>query len=230
MEIPFAAKLIKRALRDVYFINGTAYAGKSTAVRMLAERCGGICCGENYHEALMDAIDEVHQPNLSYFSTMRGWQAFLNRTPEEYVRWIDGASREAAPLEIILLLRLSGQGKPVFVDTNIPLDILWEISDDQHVAILLSDQRDAVERFFDRLDPEKQFLLTQIARAENPEATMENFRRCIARANSPERYRAFLESGFFTHVRDECLTPEDTFAILAKHFHLDKGENDHGGI
>ena len=34
---------------DAYFITGTAYAGKSTMVKLLAEKYGGIFCGENYH-------------------------------------------------------------------------------------------------------------------------------------------------------------------------------------
>ena len=29
---------------NVYFINGTAYAGKSTMVKMLAEKYNGIAC------------------------------------------------------------------------------------------------------------------------------------------------------------------------------------------
>lgn len=31
--------ILRYYLRNVWFITGTAYAGKSTAVRMLAERC-----------------------------------------------------------------------------------------------------------------------------------------------------------------------------------------------
>lgn len=42
--------IIKIMFRNVYFITGTAYAGKSTAVKLLAERYDGICCGENYHD------------------------------------------------------------------------------------------------------------------------------------------------------------------------------------
>ena len=30
---------------DAYFINGSAYAGKSTLVRLLAQKHGGIACG-----------------------------------------------------------------------------------------------------------------------------------------------------------------------------------------
>ena len=50
-------------------------------VKMLAERHGGICCGENYHDIFMDAIDADNQPYLSYFNRMKDWQEFVNRTP-----------------------------------------------------------------------------------------------------------------------------------------------------
>ena len=141
--------ILKYYLRNVYFITGTAYAGKSTAVRLLAERHGGICCGENYHDVLMDAVDPVYQPNLGYFSTMSGWQEFISRTPDEYEAWIDGNAAEITQLEVICLLRATEAGKPVFVDTNIPLDILREISDHRRVAVMLSPQSMSVERFFD---------------------------------------------------------------------------------
>ena len=35
---------------NVYFFNGSAYAGKSTMVKRLAEKYDGIACEENYHE------------------------------------------------------------------------------------------------------------------------------------------------------------------------------------
>lgn len=38
---------------NVYFINGTAYAGKSTLVKALAKKHCGIACEENYHDALL---------------------------------------------------------------------------------------------------------------------------------------------------------------------------------
>ena len=38
---------------NVYFINGTAYAGKSTIVKALANKYDGIACEENYHDALI---------------------------------------------------------------------------------------------------------------------------------------------------------------------------------
>ena len=35
---------------NVYFINGTAYAGKSTMIKLLAGKYDGIACEENYHD------------------------------------------------------------------------------------------------------------------------------------------------------------------------------------
>ena len=222
MKTGVESNLLKSLFKNVYFINGTAYAGKSTAVKHLAERFGGVRCGENYHDALTRLTDPVHQPNLSYFSTMSGWEEFLTRTPEKYAAWIDGSSREAAELEILMLIRLAQENpdKPIFVDTNIHLETLREISDYNHVAVMLSDQSTSVDRFFDRSDPEKQFLFNEIGKTADPEATMANFRACIAEINSPEIYRRFEESGFFVLRRDENRTQEETCVLLAKHFKL----------
>ena len=43
---------------NVYFFTGTAYAGKSSMVKYLAEKYDGIACEENYHEALMGDLKE----------------------------------------------------------------------------------------------------------------------------------------------------------------------------
>lgn len=218
MEI--ADNILRELLKNCYFLNGTAYAGKSTMVRLLARKYDGIECGENYHDVLMEATDPVHQPNLGYFHTMGSWHEFVSRSPEDYVAWMEGTSREAAELEIIHLLRLSQSGKKIFVDTNISPERLKQISSWDHVAVLLSPQSLSVERFFDRPDAEKQFLYRQIMEGPAPEKTMTNFRACVALANSPERYAAFADSGFFTYLRTEESTIEEELAVLEAHFKL----------
>lgn len=220
MSISLKSNLLKSIFQRVYFINGTAYAGKSTMVRLLAEKHDGICCGENYHDALMFAIDAENQPNLSYINTMKDWQEFVNRTPEEYDRWITESAKEATELEIIRLIQLVETGKKIFVDTNISVQNLREISDYHRVAILLAPQSTSVKRFFDRDDPEKQFILEQIRKSENPEKTMQNYRECLALINHPEKYRAFEQSGFFTLVRKDERTLNQTLSILERHFGL----------
>ena len=219
-RIVLDSNILKRLFENVYFINGTAYAGKSTMVRLLAEKHDGVCCGENYHLDLLKLADAEHQPNLCYFQTMGSWQEFVSRTPEQYDAWITGSAAEAAQLELIQLIRLTEQGKKIFVDTNIAPGILWEISDYRHVAIMLSPQSMSVERFFQREDAEKQFIYQQLMACPDPQKAMENYRACLAKINSREHYEEFANSGFFTHIRTEESTVEGSLAQLEKHFGL----------
>lgn len=220
MKIGIESNLLRELFKNVYFLNGTAYAGKSTMVRLLAEKYDGICCGENYHDELSYLVDAVHQPNLSYFKTMSGWQEFVTRTPEEYDAWIQGSSKEAAELEILKLIPLAMTGKKIFVDTNISVDILWEISDYHRVAIMLSPQRMSVDRFFDRPDADKQFIYQKLMENPDPEWALSNYRKILEKINSREHYDAFANSGFFTHLRTEESTIEGTLSILEQHFNL----------
>lgn len=189
-------------------------------VKLLAEKHGGICCGENYHMELLHLADPAHQPNLCYFDTMTDWQEFIGRTPAEYEAWTQGIRAEVIQLELIKLIQLIPSGKKVFVDTNISPETLRVISDYHHVAIMLSPQWMSVEQFFNRPDAEKQFLYQKILEAPDPEAAMDNFRRCMEAANSDAHYKEFAESGFFTHIRTENSTIEDTFRKLEEHFKL----------
>ena len=220
MKIGIESNIIRSFLKNVYFINGTAYAGKSTMVRMLAEKHGLIECGENWHDRYCEnVITPEFQPGLGYFQTKKSWQEFVNRTPDEYEKWSDETSMECAEIEITALISFS-QKEKVIVDTNIPVNILKEISDYNHVAIMLSPQSMSVDKFFERSDSEKQFLLNIIGQAENPEKTMANFRACIARLNDKRRYDELANSGFFTVVRESTQkdTKEETLEILSKHF------------
>lgn len=102
------------------------------------------------------------------------------------------------------------------------MDILKQIADYHQVAIMLSPQSMSVNNFFDRIDPEKQFLLEQIKESENPEKTMKNFKDCLALINSQEHYNEWLESGFFTIIRENTNqdTREETCDMLARHFKI----------
>ena len=81
--------ILKAYLKNCFFINGTAYAGKSTMCRMLAEKYHLLLCGENYGlDRMLQIITPEEQPNLSYFNTMKDWQEFVNRTPDKYLAWI----------------------------------------------------------------------------------------------------------------------------------------------
>lgn len=214
--------ILKHYLKNVYFITGTAYAGKSTTVKMLAERYDMIFCGENYHSEVADIVATPEkQPDSCYIKNLTDWKDFVTRSPEEYARWIFDTAKEAAEFEVAQLISIA-KDKKVIVDTNIPIDILKEISDYNHVAVMLAPQLMSVERFFDRSDPEKQFLLSVIDSCDNAEEVMENYKRGLALINSQENYNELAESGFFTVVREDDGkdTREEVCDRIAKHFGL----------
>ena len=214
--------IINSYLKNVFFINGTAYAGKSTMCAMIAEKYKLIHCGENYcADKFMKTANPKDQPNMTYFKTHGDWEKFLNRTPNEYVSWIDGNSREMAEFEIMELIRISSSQK-VIVDTNIPLDILKEVADYNQVAIMLSPPQMSVDNFFDRQDPEKQFLLSQIQKSDNQEKTMVNFKKCLEGINSQKAYDDWATCGFYTIIRGDTVTDtrEETLKRLSIHFRL----------
>ena len=222
MKIQISDNLIRHYLRNVYFINGHSYAGKSTMVKMLAERCGMIHCGENYHDAFpREKLDRWKQPGLCYFDTMSGWPEWLNQTPEEHYRWVTQVSRECVEIEILELIKLAANGDKVIVDTNIPPDVLRQISDYHHVAIMLCDPPDiTAQKFFDRDDPDKKFMYNEIQKCSDPEATLRNFNAWAA--YHPADEIDWGHTGFFSITRSdfENDTREKVLATLAKHFKL----------
>lgn len=220
MKISISDNLIKHYLRDVYFITGHSCAGKSTMVKMLAQRYDMIACGENYHDVFpREKLSRWKQPGLSYFQTMSGWEEWLNMTAEEHWRWTEEVSRECAEIEILELTRLSAEGKRVIADTNMPVDILREISDYGHVAIMLCDPPDVcAARFFDRDDPDKKFMLEQIGLCRDPEAARKNFDSWM-HYHPPEEID-WQHTGFYTYTRSdfENDTREEVLKALAEHF------------
>lgn len=205
---------------NMFFINGTAYAGKSTMVKRLAEKYNGIACGENYHDSFIAGLDSREFPCLAYTRDLQDWHDFIRRTPEEYEAWVNGVSKECEILELKILSELDTEGKMVFVDTNISLETLRKISDRGHVLIMLADPEVSVKRFFERPDREKQFLYRLMMEEPEPERALENFRRCLERINSPAVYEEFLHSGFQVILRDDGRSVEETLALVEKAFGL----------
>lgn len=210
--------------KNVYFINGTAYAGKSTMVKLLAQKFDGIACEENYHDRLLPELSPEEFPCLCYSRDLADWHDFIRRTPEEYEAWYDGVTKECETLEQRILPDLARQGRPVFVDTNICPDTLKTISDCRHVLIMLASPEISVRRFFERPDREKQFLYRLILEEQDPSAAMENYRQGLKRINSQERYDRFLNAGFQVIIRDDHRSVEETLKLAEQAFGLSPGK------
>lgn len=205
---------------NAYFITGTAYAGKSTMVKLLAEKYNGILCEENYHDQLLPGLDSTEFPFLTYTRDLEDWHDFIRRTPEEYKAWMDGVSHECEILELRILDGLKEQRKPVFVDTNISIETLKRVTPSNHVLVMLADPQISVRRFFERPDREKQFLYRLIMDEPDPEKAMENYRKGLMLINSQENYDRYLHSGFHVIIRNENRSIEQTLEMVEKAFGL----------
>ncbi len=85
---------------------------------------------------------------------------------------------------------------------------------------MLADPMISVRRFFEKPDPEKQFLYKLILEEPDPEYAMQNYRKGLELINSKETYDEFLNSGFTTILRDENRTIDETVALAEKAFRL----------
>ena len=211
-------------LSNVYFVIGTAYAGKSTLVKNLAAKHHGIALEENYHDVRLPELDSREFPNLTYTRDLQDWHEFIRRTPDEYVRWINDVKKECETVELQmigeLLRKPETSGKRIFVDTNICIETLHRISDTGHVLVMLSDPMVSVNRFFDRPDREKQFLYRLMMEEPDPQAALDNFREILTRINSQEAYDELYHSGFRVLIRDEKRAQNETVRLAEEIFGL----------
>lgn len=209
-------------LSRVYFVIGTSYAGKSTIVKNLAKKHQGIALEENYQDEKLPELDSREFPNLCYTRDLQDWHEFIRRTPEQYVNWIHGAKKECEIVELSILpevlFKEENKGKLIFVDTNISIPTLHRISDEKHVLVMMSDPNIAISRFFDRPDPEKQFLYQLMLEEPDPNAALDNYREILIRLHSKESYDELLNSGFPIIYRDEGRTQEETVELAEKIF------------
>lgn len=212
-------------LNNVYFVIGSAYAGKSTLVKNLAKKQGGIALEENYHDAKLPGLNSREFPNLTYTRDLKDWHDFIRRTPDEYVSWIENVKKECEIVELQILDELLKEPenltRKIFVDTNISIETLHEISDTGHVLVMLADPEISVRRFFERPDPEKQFLYKLMLEEPDPDASLANYREILRRINSEEAYNELLNSGFKVIFRDEERTQEETVKLAEEVFGLE---------
>ena len=207
-------------LKNVYFIIGTSYAGKSTTVKNLAKRHNGIALEENYHDAKLPELDSREFPNLCYTRDLQDWHEFIRRTPEEYITWLKNTQKECEIIELQMLEELLAKpetrDRKIFVDTNIRIETLHKITDARHVLVMMAPPEDGINRFFDRPDAEKQFLYQLMLEEPDPQAALDNYREMLTRLHSKESYDELLHSGFRVIFRNEERSQEETVMLAEK--------------
>ena len=147
-----------------------------------------ILCETDYGKTQIEDIHDFEKMIQNHLE--EEYQAVGKLIPSETFMDIFRFKNDYHNIKVLIKEEISKvNGKKYLIQGgSIPLDILHEISDFDHVAVMLSPQSMSVERFFDRADPEKQFLLNVIDSCDDPAAVMENYRLGLARINSQEHY------------------------------------------
>ena len=57
---------LKEKFKNIYFVTGLAYAGKSTIVKNLAAKYDGVLCEENYHDNYPEELDAAEFPAIQH--------------------------------------------------------------------------------------------------------------------------------------------------------------------
>jgi hypothetical protein len=209
-----ADNILKHHLKNVLFISGTAYGGKTTMARLLEEKHGLLRYSEEeYWDEHRACADPDDQPAMCY--QRRDWESFFNRPPDQYAAWLRASIAEKAEMELVDLITLS-QDRTIVADVLFPLELLRRVADYHQVILLVAPVEMLVEEFFQRDD--KQAMLECILSTSDPQRTLANVKETLRKEALP--VEAFRGSGFKCLVRDGKTSVEETFREVERHFGL----------
>ena len=211
-----ANNIIKEHLKNAYFLCGGAYGGKTTMAKLLEEKHGFIRYRQGDHWDEYAAIaNSKDQPAMS-LDRSADWHGFFSQSPRNYADWMQAELREEAEFTVADLLSMP-KDKKIIVDGIIPIDMLKEISDYEHVFLLFAPDEMKRKHYFDRADKDEvyQFILS----FPDGQELLRNVIEALNIDNESERHK-IVESGFKYLERKEGDTLENTLKIIEEHFIL----------
>ncbi len=207
--------IIKKYLKNVYFVTGTPCGGKTTISRALAEKHCFIVydVDEKFasHKKLSNSID---QPTMN--KRFANADEFFLRPYREYGKWLLDNTREQLDFIIMDLIRLS-EKQIVICDLHLTLNEVTMITDSKNIVFLLRNPKNVIDDYCNRPDHDdfNQFINS----ATNPCLAKENCNKTLEYINI-EKYEAIKKSPYFWVERDENSTVENTLFVVEKHFGL----------
>ncbi|SEW05037.1 hypothetical protein SAMN05216413_0986 [Ruminococcaceae bacterium KH2T8] len=212
-----ANNIIKEHLKYVYFLCGGAYGGKTTMAKLLEERHGFIRYRQGDHEDEYALIADPKEQTAMGIDRSADWHGYFARPPREYADWMRASLWEEAEFTIADLLSIP-KDKKVIVDGIIPVELLKEKSDYDHVFLLFAPDDMKRKHYFDRADKDEVYRF--ILSFPDGEELLKNVNEALNIDNELER-QTFINSGFKYNERSEDDTVEGTLHIIEEHFRLD---------
>ena len=218
-----AENILKHSLQNVYFLAGTALAGKTTMANALVEKYGFVFFSEDWgsdnFKEFRSICNEKYQPYSAKKKAVTDWEAFFGRSVDEFLeeRTGRGENDEYVEFAIIELIKLSQNAK-IVTDVLVPIPLLAEISDYNRIACLLAAPGLVNCENYGKRDSHKAFLdcIMSLKEPERKIAVQDE----LFRISTEKTYREVREHNLFSIVRDENSTVENTLTLLEEHFGL----------
>ena len=136
--------------KNVYFINGTAYAGKSTMVKELAKKYNlTVYDIDEQFENHLKKPNSVYQPSMN--TQFKNADEFFGRTVDEYTNWLLCNTREQLDFVILDLIRLS-QNQIVLCDCHLTVEEADKLTETSRIVFLIKDPSNLVDDYCNRSD------------------------------------------------------------------------------
>lgn len=219
-----AENILKHNLRNVYFLNGTALAGKTTMAEALSKKYGFYHFNDNWHEERFEVYrsicNEKYQPQSTKKKETTDWEAYFSRSVEEFMadNGDYGEYDEYIEFMIVELIKLS-QDKKVIADVGIPLKLLTEISDYDRIACLLASPKLVTCENYGKREDHREFLecIMSLKEPKKKIAVQDE----LFRINVEKTYNDVRKYNLFNIVRTKESTVENTLKMLEMHFKLE---------
>jgi hypothetical protein len=218
-----AENILKHNLKNVYFLNGTALAGKTTMAMELSRKYGLYHFNDNWHEDRFNIYrsicNEKYQPQSTKKKETTDWEAYFGRSVDEFLTDNGGYGEYDEYIEfmIIELIKIS-QDTKVVADVGIPLKLLTEISDYRRIACLLASPELVTCANYGKRGDHKEFLecILSLKEPEKKIAVQDE----LFRINVEKVYEDVRKYSLFNIVRTDKSTVENSLTLLEKHFGL----------
>ncbi|MDR1689999.1 MAG: AAA family ATPase [Clostridiales bacterium] len=218
-----AENILKHNLKNVYFLNGTALAGKTTMAVELSKKYGFYHFNDNWHEDRFNIYrsicNEKYQPQSTKKRETTDWEAYFGRSVEEFLADNGRYGEYYKYIEFMLidLIKLS-QDKKVVADVGIALKLLTEISEYERIACLLASPELVTCANYGKREDHKEFLecILSLKEPEKKIAVQDE----LFRINVEKVYEDVRQYNLFNIVRTDKSTIEDSLTLLEKHFGL----------
>ena len=144
-----ADSFLRSQLRNVLWIGGAAYGGKTTITDLLAEKHGFI----PYHpEDLSHEHKEAASPedHPALCAPFHGWEWFFNRPLEEYIKGIEDSGREQFEMVVLDLVRMAAESTVVADVYFLEPQLAKELTHSNACVFLYADAETIRGGFFER--------------------------------------------------------------------------------